>query len=365
MINCFRCLGVFMKFAVVFFVLFGLLGVSFAGNINLSQYRQYVGLLNKYQNKINWNKAKKLEKLNYKCDFYSVGNDYYILPGCFLENNLPKLSLTQVANSIWPFIKDFSQVYDLNSTGFFYYPAKPRYFVKYDLSGVIWTGKVNKLFLKILALTDTWIKIPKIYLAFNQAKNRSFYVAGKDLSKRNWGRLQNFNVAVSALDNYVLGPSQELFVNKDFANLPWYYIKPWEGKYLFYGWVCGVSTMIFRLALINPYLYVTKRYNHLHRYVNFYSPYLYGDDASLYEYYKILKIKNILDQPILFKTKKIGNEIYFINVVPEKVDKFVFVRKEKIWKLKALVEKIVFNQDGGIWYIQKWISKYIGYSYER
>ena len=342
-----------------------IVGTSLAGSIDLWEYRQYVKILNKYQNKINWNKAKKIEKLNIKCDFYSIGNDYYILPRCFLENNLPKLSLTEVTDSIWPFIKGFSQVYDLNSTWFFYYPAEPKYFVRYDLKGIIWTGKVDKLFLKILALTNTWIKVPKIYLAFNQARNRSFYVAGKDLSKRNWWRLQNFNVAVNALNNLVLEPWEELFINKILANLPGYYKGSWDDKYLFYWWVCGVSTMIFRLALINSYLYVIKRYNHLHRYVNFYSSYLYGDDAALYEYYKILKIKNVSDKPILFKTKKITDEIYFVNVIPTKVDKFVFLGKEKIWKLKALVEKIVFNQDGGIWYIQKWISKYIGYSYER
>jgi len=355
-----------MRLIMFFFFFLLVLGSTLAGSIDLKEYKQYAELLNKHKNKINFDKIKKFEDFHPRCDYYNVWNDYYILPWCFLKNKLPKLDFIETLNFIWPFIKDFTQVYNLNSTWFFYYPAKPKYFIKYDLSNVIWTGKVDNLLLRILVLTNIWIKVPKIYLAFNQIKNWSFYIVAKDLSKRNWWRLQNFNTAIKALNNYVLYPWEELFVNKILANLPGYYKDSWNKKYLFYWWVCGASTMVFRLALINPYLYVLKRYNHLYWYVNFYSSYLYGDDAALYEYQKVLKIKNIWITPIIFKFKKLNNkDNYFVSVVPKKVDRFVFVKRENIWRLKSLIKKIVFNQDWWILYTQKWISKYIWYSYER
>ncbi len=76
-------------------------------------------------------------------------------------------------------------MYDLNATFFVYTGAVPNFYVTYDIDSIIDKSFESKLLLKILDLTHTWIKVPKIYLAFNQAKNYTFYVAGKDLSKRN------------------------------------------------------------------------------------------------------------------------------------------------------------------------------------
>ena len=354
-----------MKYVLVMF-LFLFSGVVFAQDISLADYQKNLNLLEEYKSKINWTKADKIAAFfDKKCDYYKEWAYYYVLPWCFETGKLPKLSLKQTVNLVWPLIKKFDKTYDLNSKWFFYKPTKIDYFVKYDLSDIIWTWNIAKLWLWVLSITHTWIKIPEIYLAFNQIKNYSFYVAWKDLSKRNWWRLQNFDVAFKALDNLVLQPNQIVFLNKLLANLPWYYTKGSDRKYLFYAGVCWVSTMFFRLALINPYLYVVKRYNHFHRYVYFYSNYLYGDDAAIYQYDKVLKIKNIYNKPILFKTKKIKDKLYFVSIVPSKVDKFVYVEKRQIWRLKALVKKVVFNADWGIDYIQQWISKYLAYSYER
>jgi hypothetical protein len=107
------------------------------------------------------------------------------LPGCFLNNTLPQISFVDAINKIWPLISGFSSVYDLNATFFVYTGAVPNFYVTYDINSIIDKSFESKLLLKILDLTHTWIKVPKIYLAFNQVKNYTFYVAGKDLSKRN------------------------------------------------------------------------------------------------------------------------------------------------------------------------------------
>jgi vancomycin resistance protein YoaR len=88
--------------------------------------------------------------------------------------------------------------------------------------------------------------------------------------------------------------------------------------------------MLFRNALINPLLYVKKRYNHAQRYVNFYSSTIFGDDASVYKRIKTLKIKNISSYPIYFRKKQIGNKIYLVSIVPKKVDKFTSIEKKQI-----------------------------------
>jgi vancomycin resistance protein YoaR len=153
-----------------------------------------------------------------------------------------------------------------------------------------------------------------------------------------------------------------LLYNKLIAYAKGYFTGKSKKKYMFYGGVCWTSTMIFRLALISPQIFVEKRYNHNHRYWKYYSKYLFWDDAALYEMKKILKIKNISKKPYYFKVKRIGRKIYLVWIYPEKSNFYTWVQKKQIGHLKAEVKKIVFNQDGGVIYFQKWISKYFGYA---
>jgi len=173
---------------------------------------------------------------------------------------------------------------------------------------------------------------------------------------------------MNQLDGYLLSWWKSLILNRLIANKPWYdtswYRKNWW-KYLFYGWVCWVSTMLFRNALINPYLYVEKRYNHAQRYVNFYSKYIYGDDSSMYEYHKILKIKNISNLPIYFRKKQVWENLFFISIIPKKSNKLTYTTKQQTRKLTAKLTNKTMDINWNILYTQSWISNYARKNYER
>jgi len=169
------------------------------------------------------------------------------------------------------------------------------------------------------------------------------------------------------LDWYLLNPWKEIYFNKLIAYLPWYAKKSWDVKsnYAFYGWVCGVSTMLFRNSLINPYLFVKERHNHSQRYVNFYDKYIWWDDASVYEFIKKFIVKNIWKLPIYFKKKQIWEELYFVSIIPKKVEVFSIIKKWQIWKLSSKVSVDTFDKNGYLKYNQFWISNYSRKNYER
>jgi len=334
--------------------------------INLKQYQTLTNILS--WKHLNIQKTKKLLSIPLPaCNQWWNGNYYFISPSCFLSwNNLPKIDFKTTINDILPFISGFKNVYILNSTWFFYTTAKPEFYINYNIDNIIKQNQDNKIILHILWLLKYYIKIPKIYLEFKQIKNYSFYVSTKDLTLRNKWRLQNFDVAMKQLDGYFLPWWKSFILNKLIANKPWYDtkgIRKW--KYLFYGGVCGVSTMLFRNALINPYLYVEKRYNHAQRYVNFYSKYIYGDDSSMYEYRKILKIKNISNLPIYFRKKQIWENLYFISIIPKKSQKITYINKQQIKKLSAKLVSKTLDRNWNILYTQSWISNYKNKNYEK
>jgi len=123
--------------------------------------------------------------------------------------------------------------------------------------------------------------------------------------------------------------------------------------------------MLFRNSLINPYLYVVKRYNHGQRYVNFYSNYIYWDDGAVYEFIKIFKVKNISNSPIYFRKKQIWKELYFVSIVPKKSKQFSIVEKRQTWKLSAYVKKTVYDENWFLKYYQDWVSNYARKNYEK
>ena len=330
--------------------------------INLKQYQTLTHILS-WKN-LNTKKINKLLSIPLlKCNQWLNWNYYFVSPSCFLSwKELPQIDFKTTIDDILPFISDFKNVYNLNSTWFFYTTAKPKFYTNYNIDNIIKQNQTNKIILHILWLLNFYIKIPKIYFEFKQIKNYSFYVSTKDLTLRNKARLQNFDVAMNQLDWYLLSWWNSLTLNNLIANKPWY---EWKGKYLFYGWVCWVSTMLFRNSLINPYLYVKKRYNHAQRYVNFYSKYIYGDDSSMYEYHKILKIKNISNLPIYFKKKKIWNELFFLSIIPKKVWQITYINKQQTKVLSAKIINKTMDKYWNILYTQSWTSNYKRKNFER
>jgi len=354
----------FMKKKIIVIISFFLCWNSFSFNqINLSNY-------NKLTNILSW---KKLNKFKTKqilstplsaCKSRLNGNNYYVSPSCFLSWwTLPKVNFKETINDILPLISNFKKTYNLNSTWFFYNTATPTFYINYNIDKIIKQNQTNKLLLHILSLLNYYIKIPKVYFEMRQSKNYSFYVSKKNLKLRNKWRLQNLDIAINQLDWYLLKWWKTLNLNNIIANKPWYY-KKWNSKYLFYGWVCGASTMLFRNALINPYLYVVKRYNHSQWYVHFYSKYIYWDDAAMYQYIKIFKIKNISKYPIYIRKKQIWNELLLISIIPKRINEFTYISKKQVWKLKAKVSVETMDDLWNIIYKQSWISNYFRKNYE-
>lgn len=347
----------------IFFIVFilSILNISFSFNsIELNDYRTLKLVL---KEKINKKKLiNKFDNINLPCDSFKSWKNYYILPWCFLKSQFPKLWVKRASDLVFPFIEQFDNIYDLKSKKFIYKPAKSIFFYDYNLNDFIEYNDYDKLLLYVLSAKNYYIKVPEIFLAFQEFKDYSVYVSSKDLSKRPNGRLTNFNIALNEIDNYLLQPQEELNFNKLIANKSWYF--KGEKEYLFYGWVCWVSTIFFRNAIINPYLYVTKRYNHAQRYVNFYSPYIYWDDASVYEYIKTLKIKNNSPYPIYLKKKNIWENVYFTSIVPKKTWKIVYITKEEIKPLTSKLTSTVFDEDANLLYEQTWISNYLRKNFE-
>ncbi len=351
-----------LKLYIIFigFLLYCIGVVTWFNSISLSDYKKIKSTV---QEKVKENKVKNsFNNVDIYCDSFKNWQNYYISPWCFLKNSLPKLWLKKSSDIIFPFINGFDNIYKLNSKEFTYKPAKVSFLHNYSLDYFIDKTLYDKLLLYVLWLKNYYIKVPETFLALNEFENYSIYVSSKDLSKRNYWRLNNFNIAMNEIDDYLFQPQEEINFNKLIANKPWY--SKGSKQYLFYAWVCWVSTMFFRNAIINPYLYVTKRYNHAQRYVNFYSPYIYWDDASVYEYIKTLKIKNNSTYPIYLKKKNIWENIYFTSIVPKKSWKIAHIIKEQTKSLTAKLSSTVFDENANILYEQSWVSNYLKKNFE-
>lgn len=364
-----------LKKVILLFISLLFISYSFSfKTIDLNNYKKIKNVLLKNKEKLqNNHKVNNLIKYLCKQDcsyFHSSDDVYYFKPSCFSNfckwsSDRKFLDFKDAVDTAWNMISWFDHIYDLNSTKFVYTFAKPKFYIDYNLDNFIWKTKIDDLLLSILQVSNYYIKVPKIFLVYENLKNYSFYVSDKNLKKRNKSRLNNFYIAMKQIDKYFLEPWKEIYFNKLVAYIPWYEKKNPKSNYAFYGWVCGVSTMLFRNSLINPYLYVVKRYNHSQRYVNFYSNYIYWDDGAVYEFIKTFKVKNISNYPIYFRKKQIWKELYFVSIVPKKSNQFSMVEKRQTWKLSAYVKKSVYDKNWFLKYYQDWVSNYVRKNYEK
>lgn len=89
------------------------------------------------------------------------------------------------------------------------------------------------------------------------------YAAVRDTRSYGACRKQNYDIALEQVNGAVLKPGERFNMNQHIANLPNYC----GGQaYMFSEGVCGGSTQLFWNALVNPYLYITKRFNHNQRF---------------------------------------------------------------------------------------------------
>ena len=363
-----------------FLLILCLVGLNLTFSIDLDTFDKLSYKLQVNLNKINKNKLNKIlkiwDKIRFlKCEYWIFWNVVKITPSCFIRGEFPIIDFKLVVDDFWPYVKDFYPFYDLKATNFIYTWAKVKFIdfpTTYQIFDRLYDQKFStwdKIIFVLVQLADEKIEIPKIYFERKQFEKYSFYVSTKDLSNRWKCRKFNYKLAIRQLDWLYLYPNQKFNFNKKLASLPNnFYCREKENKYtrfMFYEGVCWASSQLFRNALINPFLEITKRFNHLKRYVYFYSDYIYWDDASMYQMTKQFEIKNIWSYPIYFKIFDKWSSRYLISIYPAKTNYKTIVLKKQIWRLKAVVWKQVFKSDWQEWYSQIWISNYCCRDYSR
>jgi len=198
----------------------------------------------------------------------------------------------------------------------------------------------------IAQLQKSWvdIRIDKSTVAYNSIKNANFYVVYRNISSLKRCTKQNYFVAANILNNTILEPGETLNLNKKIANAAWYC--KWSGpqNLMFYWWVCGLATQLFKAALLSPEIKITKRHPHSRRLVPYYSEYIYGDDAAIYEMNKEFEIQNIWEHPLYFKLLEKNNGVFLAIITPQKSNEWVLITKKQTKTLNANVEKTTYTQ---------------------
>jgi len=212
-----------------------------------------------------------------------------------------------------------------------------------------------------LAYQNIDLEIDQLDIAYQNIKNYSFFVADKDLRWRWWCRLTNYNIAMNLFNNKTIKPWETYNTNKEFAQHSAEYCWHETGRYLFYGWVCGASTQLFRVALINPYIKVLQRYGHSQRYVWFYWSYIYWDDAAIYQRSKQFEVQNIWDKEIYFKVWEKNWHKFLMSVYPSPNPYITKIKREQTSYSRAFVWKEVLSKiDWSKFYDQGRSSSYYG-----
>lgn len=339
------------------------IGNAFAGNImNFSDYQKEVKTIT--TEKISKTKALQeiIQAKNIPCEYTAEKEDMYIIsPSCLLKDELPQIGFKDAIDYLWPYIDSFNMVYNDTSQTFSYQWTTPIFKKNYEILPRTLEEKLT-----LSRLQNKWekLRIHKSSLAYQTIKKANFYTVYKDTSILKRCTKQNYTIALNKIDGTMLWVWETLNINKEIMKLKWYC--KWSGpqNLLFYGWVCGFATQLFRASLLVPAIEITKRYAHNERLVPYYSDYVFWDDAALYQMNKQLEIKNIWKNEVYFKALDKGNANYFVIIIPEKDNKWVTIKKTQKKGLSSEVKREIYQ--GNVDMIIKkdsFISTYIKKTY--
>jgi hypothetical protein len=270
---------------------------------------------------------------------------YVLSANCLLKPIEGVLSDQEVLDTIMPYVRGIPMVYNTASTNFLYEPTQPIFTQKILPDNV--DDEIDYAFLFDLENKNTKIFLSKLQLAYLISKNRSWYATRKsDVGTLKPCTKQNYYVAFNALSDYIREPKSKLNLNDIIKYRAWYCKGTGPKDLMFYGWVCGFATQLFRLSLLIPNVDVVERYGHSVWYVQYYSEYVFWDDAALYQNQKKLILKNELDVPIYFKTIDMESSTYLVAIVPKKVASYVEIKKEQVSNLKWQLTKTIKTPAG-------------------
>jgi hypothetical protein len=247
-------------------------------------------------------------------------------------------------DAVIPHIRGFDEVYDVNSNDKTYIWSRIQRETVDATQALIWTPQRDRDDPQVFnQLMQAHIRNQRISRIIEQY---SWYVSDRYID--NYGRCakQNFMRAFDEFGTIILQPSQTLNINKLLAWLDWY-CTWWSDdgesgrEYMFYQWVCGFSTQVWRNALINPYFETVRRQNHGNRWKAYYGDEIVWDDAAIYEMDKQLEIRNGSDLPIYMRTLEVAGNKYLLSVVPKQTDQVVEIRREEIGNLRGRVIRTI------------------------
>lgn len=333
-----------MKYSIWFIIiLFCMLSFSLADDIvSFSDYTKNMNTLTIYSKKIP--KISLLKKLvlikDEKCEYRKNWNNYILSPVCLLKKSLPEIPYKTIVNKIWEDLDGFNAIYNDSSENFTYESTTP--FFQWYKSIMPKSDRQKYL---LASLQQQWkkISIPEKYIYYEKSKELWFFVVRKDLSLLKKCTKQNYKVALSSFDNFILASWEVVNLNKHISYLDWYCKWTWPQDLMFYGWVCWFASQLFRTSLINPDLEILKRSWHSVWLTAYYSDYIYWDDAAIYQNNKQFEIKNNSEDEIYFKTLDKWDFNYFVAIMPEKPSKGINISKVQIWSLSAQVVKETYD----------------------
>lgn len=290
-----------------------------------------------------------------RCVWFDRGTHFVINTTCYQRGILPELSLEQTAEALRPYLVDVKHSYNVEDALFTYKDAELIYtdeftdLVAYRSHDNTRQQETNQ---------DGMILLPKSIVAYQQIANRSTFASVRDTRTYGPCRLQNYKVAMAQLDKITIAPDEYFNMNQEIARQPGYCTG--GQNFLFYQWVCGWSTQLFWNGMINPFLEVTKRYAHGMRYAGFYGSNILGDDASMYERWKQLEVKNIGDKPLYMMTfeRPSDNNTVLLTIYPGSHDFSTLIHKQQTGKQSAVVSSTVFDKQEAIVYSQERTSYY-------
>ena len=277
------------------------------------------------------------------CLFSVQGKNFLVSPQCLLEGKLPKLSLQEVVDEIWPQVKGFKNIY-LPHTSKFVYEGTSLIFGENSPPLLPQTQK-EKDDLREAAIQHKTILITRKQLAHYYLTTFSFYVADKDISQLKPCTKQNYITAFSSLNKKTLPPNASLNLNAALQSLNGYCRGQTDTDLMFYGGVCGVSSQLFRVSLLHPSIEVLQRSAHNERFTVYYGDTVEGDDAAMIQMRKQFEIKNTSDAAIYFRTKQIGQTTYLVAISPYKITNFVAISKQWNGPLSVQLSKKIYKKE--------------------
>lgn len=339
---CIVCVGYFVSY-------------TFSNVVSWEQYMEYYELF--LPQALSWVTNKWGYLLHQRrCLSYDRGEQLLVSPACLMWNQWVFLDFPQAVDSILPVITHIDNIYETEQKTFTYQTATLLLDEQIVKDAHLFEH-IPEWVLHALAQKDILIRVPKYVLWLQQMHNRSVYASVRDTHSYGRCRKNNYDIALNQMDKVLLLPEKKFNMNQQIAHLPHYC--GWEG-YMFSEWACGSSTQLFRNALVNPYLYVTKRYNHNDRYAWFYGSNVLGDDAAMYEMSKQFELQNIADVPVYFVTFQLADgNTALLSFVPKTEALLVTIDKKQTGPLTSLLTKSVTDlRTNSVAYQQEWHSRY-------